>query len=169
MALFGSKSEAAEETKVIRPKVVQTENVAKELIIFAAAQQANISDLDFNLLEMHTFTRNTKNSSKPTWQESEDTHLAFKDESVLVDKSFEIKQSYEIEMIGAEPDFVFDKFYCSIASNGTVSRVYLTIKEGSYLEYCENFERLFHEFLNKKKIRANILAGVFYYEQKKLL
>jgi hypothetical protein len=169
MALFRSKAAATEEEKVVKPKVMQTENVAKELMIVAAAQQIDITKLDFNVLEMHTFSRNSKNTTQSSWKEYEEEHVNFPDKNVLTEKDFEIKQSYEIEVVAAQTDSIFDKLHCSVGANATVTKVYMTIREGSYLQYCENFEKLFEEFINKKKLRANIMVGIFDEVQKDVI
>ncbi|WP_345978487.1 flagellar assembly protein A [Sulfurimonas sp. HSL3-2] len=163
MAIFGSKKETdIDKNKSIRPTVISTENVAKELIHIAASNRVDLSTLDFNLLEMETLTRKKSASKEEVFSEITEQELKEIGKSnLLLDQNFEIKQNYEIEVFTKKENPLYDKFHFSIGVNATMCKVYLTIKEGSFLAHHQNFEEEFLGLLNKKKIRANILVGIF--------
>lgn len=161
MAIFSSKKETDTKQKSIRPTVIRTENVAKELLHTASSNHVNVSTLDFNILEMETSVRDKTSKDTAFKEISEKDLRELKNSSSLLDPNFEIKQSYEIEIFTKKPRPAYDKFLFSIGVNATMCKVYLTIKEGSFVAYNENFENDFLELINKKKIRANILVGVF--------
>ncbi|WP_345991352.1 flagellar assembly protein A [Sulfurimonas sp. HSL-1716] len=162
MAIFGSKKETDTKQNPIRPVVKRTENVAKELLNIAISNRVEVASLDFNLLEIETLTRKKASSREDQFKEINDQELeALKKSKLLMDQSFEIKQIYEIEVFTKKPRPQYDKFHFSIGVNATMCKVFLTIKDGSFLEYSESFEEDFLELINKKKIRANILVGIF--------
>ncbi len=162
MAIFGSKKETDTKQKSIRPIVIRTENVAKELINIASSNRVDVATLDFNILEMQTLTRKKSSTKDEMFKEiSEEDLKKLSKSNLLLDSTFEIKQNYEIEIFTKKPRPVYDKFLFSIGVNATMCKVYLTIKEGSYIAYSENFEHDFLELINKKKVRANILVGIF--------
>lgn len=163
MAIFGSKKETdIDKNKSIRPTVISTENVAKELIHIAASNRVDLATLDFNLLEMETLTRKKSASKEEVFSEVTEQELKeISKSNLLLDPDFEIKQNYEIEVFTKKENPTYDKFHFSIGVNATMCKVYLTIKEGSFLAHHQNFEEEFLNLLNKKKIRANILVGIF--------
>jgi len=58
MAVFasGKKDTQSSQTK-IRPTIVRTHNVAKELISVAKSNEVSIGSIDFNVLDVQTYTR----------------------------------------------------------------------------------------------------------------
>lgn len=57
MALFGGKKEEKTALKRIRPVVVKTQNVAKELLSVAKSNEIKVEDLDFTIFDTQTFSR----------------------------------------------------------------------------------------------------------------
>ena len=120
-----------DKNRSIRPTVISTENVAKELIHIAASNKVDLSTLDFNLLEMETLTRKKSASKEEVFSEITEKELKEIGKSnLLLDQNFEIKQNYEIEVFTKKENPAYDKFHFSIGVNATMCKVYLTIKEG---------------------------------------
>jgi len=171
MGLFGS-SEKKEIVKKVRPTVVRTQNVAKELMNIAKTNNVNVNSLDFNLLDIQTYTRmnDSANSSMKDaakmveWERIpiEDLY-EIDDETALLNKNFEIKQTYEIEVYSISKDTVplCDGLKLAVGANATKCKVYLSIGAGSVVEYTPRLGQELETLINKKKIRAGILVKIF--------
>ena len=93
MALFGSNKKPAPALKSIRPVVVRTQNVAKELMQIAKSNAVPASSLDFNLIEVQTYTKVNKDGAEVDWEEIEDGKLhEIDDVTAILNQRFEIKQ-----------------------------------------------------------------------------
>ncbi|QFR49415.1 DUF342 domain-containing protein [Sulfurimonas lithotrophica] len=163
MAFFGSSDKEKNTTKKIRTTVVKTPNVAKELVSLAESNGVNVNSLDFNILDMQTFTRMNEGKKEGDWEEiSNDELYELDDTSTLMNKNFQIKQVYEVEIFTKNPDDdKFKNFNVAIGANPSKCKVYLSIKEGSKLEYFKDFEQELTIFINNKKVRAGILINIF--------
>ncbi len=163
MALFGSSTKKTASLKKVRPTVVRTQNVAKELMNFAKSYDMQVDHFDFNLLSVQTYTRMNADGVEGEWEEiSADEVNELDDQTALLNPHFEIKQMYEIEMFQKnKADDKFSAFYASVGANATKCKVYLSIKEGSKLAYTPRLEEELKDFINKKKVRANILINIF--------
>ncbi len=162
MAFFGSNKESDTKQKVIRPIVVRTDNVAKELINIASSNRVDLATLDFNILEMQTLTRKKSSSNNELFNEITSTQLKeLSHDTLLLSPDFEIKQTYEIEVFTRKPRSAYDRLAFSIGVNATMCKVFLTLKQGSSVPFVETFTEDFLELVNKKKIRANLLVGLF--------
>ena len=166
MALFGS-TKKQKDTKTmlrkIRPVVVKTRNVAKELLSLAKAYDVKVDVLDFNLLEVKTYTRITSNSNESEWTQrsEEELHNLDKD-TELLNPDFQIKQEYEIEIFAKDKENVHNRdLYLAVGANATKCKVYLNIKEGSKVSYTTRFDEELWMLINKTKIRAGILINIF--------
>lgn len=160
MSLFANKSKSdSPEDEGITSIIVRTSNVAKELINTAANHKVSVKTLDFRLLETQTFTRLLSNGDD--WVEVNAHELSDITEMMYLDPQFEIKQIYEIEIFTLTQINPLDTLDLSIAGNSTLCKIFLTIKAGSYAVYDEEFETSFFELIRKKKLRANIMIGVF--------
>ncbi len=162
MAFFSSK-EKKPLLKKVRPTVVKTQNVAKELISLAKSYDIKVESLDFTILEVQTFTREGEETSDTEWEEiSSDELYELDDVKALLNPKFQIKQVYEIEIFSkhTEED-PFKYFNIAIGVNATKCKVYLSIQEGSVVTYYKNFERSLLTLINKNKIRAGILINIF--------
>ena len=135
MALFGSGSREKSRIKKIRTTVVKTSNVAKELVSLAESNGVDVNSLDFNILDMQTFTNKSDGKNESDWEEvSNDELHELDDLSQLMSEKFHIKQVYEIEIFTRNPEEdKFDQFKIAIGANATKSKVYLSIREGSVL------------------------------------
>ena len=111
---------------------------------------------------MQTYVRKKSPSKDEMFKEISEQELKeLKNSNSLLDQNFEIKQSYEVEIFTKKPRPAYDGFIFSVGANATMCKVFLTIKQGSHVAYNENFKHDFLDLINKKKIRANILVGLF--------
>ena len=162
MAFFSSKKEIDTKQKVIRPIVVKTNNVSKELMNIASSNKVDLSALDFNILEMQTSVCKNSSSSSELFNEITLAELReLRNSDLLLNPDFEIKQSCEIEVYTKKLRPAYDELSFSIGVNATMCKVFLTLKQGSRVPFVETFSEDFLELVNKKKIRANILVGLF--------
>jgi uncharacterized protein (DUF342 family) len=163
MAIFGSSKKATKNTiKKIRPIVVRTKNVAKELMSIAKSNEVSISTLDFNILDIQTYSRYNEPSKEVEYKEvSVEEMIGLEDKGVALDKKFQIRQIYEVEIFSKPENDPYKHFALAIGANATKCKVYLSIKEGSKVVYSPRFEQELAILINKVKIRANILVNIF--------
>ncbi|PHS56217.1 MAG: hypothetical protein COB17_09965 [Sulfurimonas sp.] len=129
----------------------------------ANTYDTKVETLDFNILEVQTYTRINKEKGEADWEESSEDELHNLDgEIILLNQFFQIKQMYEIEIFSrALHEDPFKDFKVTIGANATKCKVYLSIKEGSRVSFFPNFEYQFLNLINKAKIRAGILISIF--------
>ena len=162
MALFGSNEKTKVSAKKIRPIVVRTQNVAKELMKVSKSYDIKVSSIDFNILEVQTFSRVNEGSKEAEWEEIATEELfELEDKGAILDKNLQIKQIYEIEIFSKVLGGKYDNFILAVGANATKCKVYLSIKEGSKVSYSSEFERDLRIMINKSKVRANILVDIF--------
>jgi len=159
MALFAKKIESSNASSPVPSIVIRTSNVAKELMSVAANHKVSIKTLDFRLLETQTFIRLLTDGED--WIEMSSQEIEDIAEEMYLNPKFELKQIYEIEIFTITQSNPLDSLDLSIAGNGTLCKIYLTIKAGSDVTYYEEFESSFFELIKKKKLRANLLIGIF--------
>ena len=163
MALFGS-SKKTPAIKKVRPTVVRTQSVAKELFKIAKSYEMDADLLDFNLLDVQTYTRIFDGTKETEWEEiSTEESRNFHDEVLLLNSHFQIKQTYEIEVFSKKPvkDDPYNDLKLAVGANATKCKVYLSIAQGSKVEYAPHFEQDLLDMINRKKIRAGILVYMF--------
>ena len=162
MALFSSHKKTKVTLKKVRPTVVKTQNVAKELFAFAKSYDVKVDSLDFNLLEVKTYTRITSESTDSEWVERSEDELHHLDEKKeLLNPDFQIKQEYEVELFAKDKKNPYKDFYLAVGANATKCKVYLNIKEGSRVSYSPMFEQDLVMLISKSKVRAGILINIF--------
>lgn len=163
MGLFGSSKATEPVSKSIRPTIIKTQNVAKELIDIAKLNKVNVSSLDFDILDIQTYTRVNKEKIEADWDEIDASELhQLDDATTILNPEFQIKQIYEIEVYSKEEDNdIFKNFKAAVGANASKCKVYLSIKAGSRVDNCPNFEKEFLKYINKSKARAGILVGIF--------
>ncbi|MFH0710252.1 MAG: flagellar assembly protein A [Pseudomonadota bacterium] len=159
MALFAKKTELSNVSSQIPSIVVRTSNVAKELMSVAANHKVSIKSLDFRLLDTQTFIRLLTDGDD--WIEVDAQEIEDISEEMYLNPKFELKQIYEVEIFSITQAGPLDSLDLSIAGNGTLCKIYLTIKAGSSATYDETFESAFFEHIKKKKLRANLFIGMF--------
>lgn len=164
MGLFGSKNKQQIMNKKVRPTVIRTQNVAKEIFSIAKSYDVDPENLDFNLLGVQTYSRLVKDAQETDWQEiMSDDLYHLDDETQLLNPEFQIRQTYEIEIYSKskDEDDVFKEFKTAVGANATKCKVYLSIGAGSKISYVANLEHELKLLIEKKKIRAGILIGIF--------
>ncbi|MDD2652274.1 MAG: FapA family protein [Sulfurimonas sp.] len=162
MGLFSSSATTEQATKKIRPTVVKTQNVAKELMEIAKKNEVNPNSLDFDILEVKTYTRVNKEKMESDWEEIGAGELhELDDATAILNKNFQIKQAYEIEVYTKNENDIFKNFHAAVGANATKCKIYLSIKEGSEIATVPKFEDEFLRYINKSKIRAGIFVGMF--------
>ncbi len=164
MALFGSSSKSKTPSlQKVRPTVVRTQNVAKEIQNIARSYEIKPETLDFNILEVQTYTRMNDGSKETEWEDiTRDELTQLDDATALLNEHFQIKQIYEVEIFSknVEAD-IYKDFKIAVGANATKCKVYLSITAGSKLSYNPGLESDLHTLINKKKIRAGILIYIF--------
>jgi len=161
MALFGSKEKTTIKKKV-RPTVVRTQNVAKEIFNIAKSYDIKPELLDFNILDVQTYTRMEVKDTE--WElVANDELYELDDDSALLNQFFQIKQTYEIEIFSKHKDeeSIFNNLKLAVGANASKCKVYLSIGAGSTIEYQPSLERELLIEINKRKIRAGILINIF--------
>jgi len=138
--------------------VVRTNNIAKELVSTASNYDLKVADLDFNLLDIQTFLKKADDEEHEIiGNELQELN----DETLLGDKDVVIRQTYEIEIILADKEDKFSKLNLSIGANPLMTHVFASIKPGSVLEYFDDIHSELKSFINKRKLRANMLINVW--------
>ena len=163
MGLFSSNKKQTHSSKKIRPTVLRTQNVAKEFLAVSKNYDVKVETLDFNILEVQTYTRVNKEKGESDWEECEDPELhSLDDPSALLNQYFQIKQMYEVEIFSKNiQNDNFKDFHVAVGANATKCKVYLNIKAGSKVSYFPSFEQDFLDLVRKSKVRAGILIDVF--------
>lgn len=162
MAIFESSKTTLEST-TIQPTVVRTENVAKEMQKIASKHNVNVNSLDFNLLEVFSYTRLINEGKDAEWENIENRELySLGDAEALLNPYFEMKQTYEIEVFSAKnaPNN-FPDLKVAIGANATKCKVYMSIAQGSKIEGRENLQEDLKDLIDKRKVRAGILVNIF--------
>lgn len=162
MALFGSATSKEQTSKIIRPTVIKTQNVAKELMEIAKKNGVALNTLDFDILEVKTFTRLNQEKMESDWEETNMSELhELDDAAAILNKNYQIKQIYEVEIYTKRENDVFKNFHAAIGANATKCKIYLSIKEGSVLPAVGKLDQELLNYINKSKIRSGILVHIF--------
>ena len=166
MALFGTtKKTSTSSVSKVRPTVVRTQNVAKELQAMAKSYEIKVDTLDFNVFEIQTFTRMSegeKGTSGEWEQISHDDLYELDEELALLNPNFQIKQMYEIEIfLKSAAENRYKDFKLAVGANATKCKVYLSILAGSKIKYTNGLEEQIQDMIKKRKIRAGILINIF--------
>jgi len=162
MALFSSKKTTDISSNKIRPTVLRTQNVAKELVSIAKTYSVSVDKLDFNIIEVQTYTRMNNNGKDSDWEEVNSSTLREIDEATLLNPDFQIKQMYEIEVFSKNvKEDLYKNFKLAVGANATKCKVYLSIQKGSQVNYNPRFEKELLILINKRKVRAGMLINIF--------
>lgn len=160
MALFSKEGGEQPSDTQLKPIIVRTSNVAKELLQTAANAQCPVQTLDFNLLETQTFSRKDAKEHEG-WNEMSDDEVRDIAEELFLDPGFELKQVHEIEIFQSVEKGPLDSIDMTIGGNPTLCKVYLTIKPGSVARYYDGFRQDFLQAVRKKMLRAHLMINVF--------
>ncbi|MEA1916932.1 MAG: flagellar assembly protein A [Campylobacterota bacterium] len=152
----------AEKSKLIKPVVVHTDNVARELLRTAHTNKVHVDTLDFLIYDISTYARSVEEMHEGEWLLLDEDDLdQYQGRERLVDGELEFKQEYDIEIFTKVENDAFSHFYANIGANTNVTSVYLAIKAGSILKYYDELKNDFETFIMKKKLRANIMLMLF--------
>ncbi len=160
MGLFTNEGEQKTANAGMKPLVVRTSNVAKELLQAASNHKIPVQSLDFRLLDTQTFAKKSEDA-QGEWLELSSDEIRDLNEELLLSPRFELKQVYEIEIFTPVESTPFDGIDMAIGGNPTLCNIYLTIKAGSTADYYETFEPDLLRTIHKKMLRANLIIGVF--------
>jgi len=155
--------DAVDNSAIIPPFMVRTGNIAKELMQAASNHKVSVHSLDFRIKTVQTMSllnSDTKSDSEE-WAELSEADIAAIASDLYLNPKFELKQTYEVEIFSIEQPSKLDHIELSIAGNASLCKIYLTIKAGSQLHYYPAFEEDFFELIKKKKLRANLMIGIF--------
>jgi hypothetical protein len=154
---------AHESSSAITPFVVRTSNIAKELMQAALTHKVSVHSLDFRLLDVQTLSLlvSEVKADEDEWTELSPTDINALGTDLYLNSKFELRQMYEAEIFSITEAGKLDHIDLSIAGNATLCKIYLTIKSGSELIYDDTFEEDFFELIMKKKLRANLMIGIF--------
>lgn len=161
MGLFTKQVETNTPVPHIAPMIVRTSNVAKELLQVSTTYKIPVHELDFNLLGTETFTKAPLEGGAEDWVELSPEQLKELKEDLFLSPKFELKQIHEIEIFSLTEAHPLDSIDMSIGGNASLCKIYLTIKAGSVARYYEKFQDDFIQSINKKKLRANLMIGLF--------
>ena len=162
MALFGSSKKEKPSLKKVRPTVIRTQNVAKEILSLAKSYDIKAETLDFNILEIQTYTRINDGGRETEWEEiSHDALYELDNDTTLLNPDFQIKQMYEIEIFSKKDEDPYKNLKLAVGANATKCKVYLSIGAGSEVEYTSRFDKSLALLIQKRKMRAGILINVF--------
>ncbi len=163
MTLFGSKEKKIVSAKKIRPTVKRVQNVAKELLALAGSNEVKVETIDFNILDVQTYTRIFDGVKETEWEEIfRDEIYELDDMTALLNPNFQIKQMYELEFFTKTIENTpFESFNIAVGANATKCKVYLSIKENSEISYSQKLEIQLINLINKSKIRSGILIYIF--------
>lgn len=148
---------------VIPPLMIRTGNIAKELMQAASNHNVSVHSLDFRIKEVQTVSLliGEMKSDSDAWAELSEADIAAISNDLYLNPKFELKQTYEIEIFSIEQISNLDHVELSIAGNASLCKIFLTVKPGSELIYYSTFEEDFFELIKKKKLRANLMIGIF--------
>jgi hypothetical protein len=145
----------------MNPIVIRTPNVAKELLQASINFKIPVHALDFHLIDTQTFSKTGLNGAQEDWKELSADEVKELAVDVFLNSAFELKQVHEIEIFAISEPSSLNSIDLSIGGNSSLCKIYLTIKSGSIADYYETFDRDFIHLINKKKLRANLMVGLF--------
>ena len=163
MALFGSSKKTVTTSNKVRPTVVRTQNVAKELQKIAKSYEISVDTLDFNIFDVQTYTRMFDGTKETEWEiVNEEELYELDEESALLNPFFQIKQMYEVEIFSKGVEYEhYKNLKLAVGANATKCKVYLSILAGSKIKYSSGFEDELRIMIKKRKIRSGILIDIF--------
>lgn len=140
--------------------IVESENIPRELKSVAAAHQLSIKDLDFKILKAKTFY---SDGTEEGWIEADEEKMKlFEKEEFLLNKNLKIKQSYKVDIYKINPQANQPKIpEIGLSGNKLLTRVIANIKKDLEVKYFSKLEYVLNEEINKKKIKAGVLVGLF--------
>ncbi|NPA82734.1 MAG: DUF342 domain-containing protein [Epsilonproteobacteria bacterium] len=139
---------------------LETENILNTIKDVARSQKVNPSLLDFDILDYKTFYKDDTKSDAQ-WQELTKNNIVNLDkEKFFLNPSIYLKQIYNITIRKKEPKehFTLD---LTVAVNKLFTKVTVNIKKSDNIHYYSKLEQDLLDEINKKKVKAGIMLGVF--------
>lgn len=162
VGLFEKNDKVVQKSTTIHPVIIRTQFVAKEISELAKRHNIASNLLDFKILEVETYVRVNEEKSEADWELIDNKRLnSINVVNEILNKNFQIKQTYEIKIYPKEDDTLFKNFSSSVGANATKCKIYLSIKAGSKVGVDKTFEEEFLSYVNKSKVRAGILIYIF--------
>jgi hypothetical protein len=161
MGMSTKEGENVTTVSSISPIITRTSNVAKELLQVSLTYRVPVHSLDFYLLGTETFTKTFVEGALEEWIELTSDEVKNLKADDFLNPKFELKQVHEIEIFSITESNPLETMEMSIGGNATLCKIYLTIKAGSVVRYYDTFQEDFIHLINKKKLRANLMIGIF--------
>ncbi len=140
--------------------IVDTKDVVKELKAICSTYKLKPQDIDFNILECHTFFRTSEDEE---WEELNDKNREmFESDEFLVHENLQINQNYKIEIFKIDlQKHANDKLpTITLGANKTLTNIIATIKKDLDLSTKGGMDKKIISQINKKKLKAGILIGI---------
>jgi len=167
MGLFDVFKNQKKETKEIKftSQIVKTDNISNSLEEISKKYNLALSSLDFDIFNVETYIKIHKDSDfVPMDDETEDLIIKNK---LLFNEDFEIKQSYEIKIKRFKylDDFeLIGKFQ----ANKSLTHAVFVVSPQSLLNYSDKLESIILNELYKKKLKAQMIIKLKFFEEKLL-
>ncbi len=169
MALFrqsGTDRKNKEEDKKIDDKqgfhsiIVESENIPREMKSIAVANALTMSQLDFKIIKVKTSYIESKEKG---WIDADKEKIKqFKDVDFILNPNLKIKQVYKTNIYKIEKDDQNQELpEVTLGGNKALTKIIITIKKNIEVKYFSKLEESIVEEINKKKIRAGILIGLY--------
>lgn len=149
------------QTAIFTPLVIRTDNIAKDILSLARSNEIDPSLIDFNILSVQTLVRDKSDENNEFRELDKDEYDVLNEKGFLLNPAIAIKQMYEVELLPAKTGGRLSKLELSIGVNKQITKVYATIRAGSYIANYKELEKELILYVNKKKMRVNILIGVW--------
>lgn len=130
----------------------------EELKKVAAAKKLSPESLDFEILEIFTYTRQEGQSE---FMPADEVMLEkLRDKNFLLDPFLEISQKFAIKIYNRQKDPTFHPV-ASIVANKSLSSVIAEIKKESVFVFTNDLTQKLYHYFNTMKVRRGLLIGIF--------
>jgi len=144
-----SKKENKQTKQTFSPQIVKTNNVAHTLTEISQKFEIPLSNLDFDILELDTYVKLSKDSDFVI--ADKETIELIKTKDLLLNPEVEIKQSYEIQV--KKYKFVDDfELIGKLKVDKDLTHAVYYVSPESLLNYDDTLEFKIIEELRKKKV-----------------
>jgi len=165
MALFNVFKKKEKENKDIKftTQIIKTDNVSKTLSDIANRYNMNLSNLDFDILNVETYVKLTKDTDFVIMDN--ETQNLIKEKNLIEKDDFEIKQSYEIKVKKFQFSDTFE-LIGKLQANHTLTEAIYIVSPASLLNYSEHLEEIILDELYKKKLKSRMIVKFKPFEEK---
>ena len=170
--VFKSKEKKQTTSSEFKPHIIKTDNVAHSLSEVSKKYNILLSNLDFDILNVDTYIKLTKDSEFVL--SDEETINLIRTKNLLLDPNLEIKQSYEIRV--KKFKFVDDfELIGKLQVDQDITHAVYFVSPSSLLVYNDLLEIRLIDELKKKKLKVGMLIdtdlfdGSFYDDIKNLI